>query len=354
MKAAVLFTEKDMRLVSDRARPANPGIGQVLVRMTRVGICGSDVEYWQHGRIGDFVLRAPMVIGHESAGVVVAVGPGVLGLSLGDRVALEPGVPCRACDQCRTGVYNLCPRMQFFATPPVDGSLCDLVLHPADFCFKLPDTVSDDGGAMCEPLSVGVHACERANVGAGSTVLVLGAGPIGLVCMLVARAIGARRVVMTDVRPERLAFALTVGASATVLVSRNEAENIAAVKAAVGGDNADALFDSAIECSGFESSMRTALAATRSGGTVCCVGLHDPVMNLPLMDANVREVDIRGIFRYRNTYRKCIALLETGNIDIKPLITHRFKFDSQENLIAGFEMARTGKDAIKVMFSLGD
>lgn len=351
MKAAVLFATKDMRVVDDRPRPT-PAAHEVLVSIKRVGICGSDVEYWQHGKIGDFVLTAPMVIGHESAGVVVGVGSAVAGLAIGDRVALEPGVPCQAADcfHCSAGTYNLCPRMRFFATPPIDGSLCELVAHPASFCFKLPDGVSLEDGALCEPLSVGVHACERAGVKAGSSVCVLGAGPIGLVAMLVAKAMGARHVVMTDVREERLAFAKSVGADAAVLVSRDEAASIAAVKAARDGAE---LFDAVVECSGFESSMKTAMAVARSGGVIVCVGLHDPIMKLPIMDANVREVDIRGIFRYRHTYPKAIALLAEGKLDrVRQLITHRFPFGTTASVLDGFEMARTGRDAIKCMFVL--
>jgi L-iditol 2-dehydrogenase len=351
MRAAVLFSKLDMKLVTDRVCPS-PNDRQVLVRIKRVGICGSDVEYWQKGEIGPFVLKAPMVIGHESSGEVVAVGSAVTHLKVGDRVALEPGVPCQqaACAQCARNSYNLCPEMKFFATPPVDGSLCDFAVHQADFCFALPENVSLDDGALCEPLSVGVHACERAGVTAGSRVVVLGSGPIGLVCMLVAKAMGAAHVVMTDVREERLAFAKTVGANGTVLVSRDEDAAIAAVKAARSGDE---LFDAAIECSGFESSMRTAMAVCRSGGIVVCVGLHDPIMRLPIMDANVREVDIRGIFRYRHTYPKAIALLAGGKLDdVRKLITHRFALNNTADLLAGFEMARTGRDAIKVMFDL--
>lgn len=229
-------------------------------------------------------------------------------LCVGDRVALEPGVPCRQCSLCKAGTYNLCKAMRFFATPPVDGSLCQFVCHPQDFVYKLPDNVSFDDGAMCEPLSVGVHACERGGVKPGSTVCVLGSGPIGLASMLVARAFGARRVVSTDVRQERLQFAAKHAADAVVMVDRDDADKTAAAVRQAAG----APIDVCIECTGFESSTQTALAVARSGGVVVCIGLHDELMKLPLMDAFVREVDLRGIFRYRNTYATCIALLEVS------------------------------------------
>jgi len=158
---------------------------EVLLAMDSVGICGSDVHYLAHGRIGDFVLTKPMIIGHESAGVVAKLGKKVTTLKVGDRVAIEPGVPCRKCDHCKQGKYNLCPGMVFCATPPYDGNLTRYYKHAADFCFKLPDHVTMEEGALLEPLSVGVHACKRAEVTLGSKVLILGAGPIGLVTLMV-------------------------------------------------------------------------------------------------------------------------------------------------------------------------
>ncbi|MDP8922860.1 MAG: alcohol dehydrogenase catalytic domain-containing protein, partial [Chloroflexota bacterium] len=203
--AAVLHGIGDLR-VEERPLP-DPGEGQVLVAMRSVGICGSDVHYWEEGRIGGFVVEAPMVLGHESSGVIAAVGPGVTSPRPGDRVALEPGVPCRRCVFCKTGRYNLCPEISFFATPPVDGSLARYVVHAADFCYRLPEHVSLDEGALLEPLSVGIHACRRAGVQMGSRILVMGAGPVGLSTLLAARAAGAATVVVADVRGWRLQLA---------------------------------------------------------------------------------------------------------------------------------------------------
>eukprot|EP00475_Leptophrys_vorax_P039449 TRINITY_DN7131_c0_g1_i1.p1 TRINITY_DN7131_c0_g1~~TRINITY_DN7131_c0_g1_i1.p1 ORF type:complete len:373 (-),score=107.62 TRINITY_DN7131_c0_g1_i1:887-1939(-) len=349
MWAAVLY-EKDNLKIAQVPKPfseKNPvPKGHVAVEVKRVGICGSDVHYWKHGHIGDFVLKAPMVIGHESAGVVTAVADDVKDLQVGDRVAMEPGIPCRACSLCKSGCYNLCKDMKFFATPPVDGSLAQYVIHPSDFCFKLPENVSLDEGAMCEPLSVGVYACQRARIGVGSTVAIFGAGPIGLVCFLVAKAFGAASVVITDISEERLLFAEKLGVTAAINVKNlSDVETAQRIIEASGGQ-----VDASIECCGFESATRGAIESTKSNGVICIVGMSQPEMKLPLFKAAFREIDIRGIFRYRNTYPTCVALLSSGKVDVKPLITHRFKVDE---LIDAFEVARTGRDgAIKVMFEL--
>jgi L-iditol 2-dehydrogenase len=221
------------------------------------------------------------------------------------------------------------------------------VLHAADFTFKLPDNVSLEEGAMCEPLSVGVYACRRAKIGPGARVLILGAGPIGLICMLVARAFGASKVYMTDVSPDRLEFAKTCGADIT-FDAKTDMDQLK--DGIVNGNNG--LVDVAIECCGFESATTTAMCCTKSGGTVCLVGLNQPEMKLPIFQASIREVDIKGIFRYANTYPTCIELLASGKVDVGPLITHRFPV---KDLLKAFEVARTGADgAIKVMFDLDD
>lgn len=357
-RATVLFRAREMRVVAcDTPAPAPD---QVLVRVQNVGICGSDVHYWHDGRCGPFTLTDPMVIGHESAGVVEAVGSAVSPavLAPGDRVAMEPGVPCRRCDRCREGRYNLCPDVRFFATPPVDGSMARYVCHPADYCFKLPDGVSLEEGALCEPLSVGVHANNRAGVRVGSVVAVLGCGPIGLVSAMAARAYGASRVVVTDVSEARLQAArnLRCGgavADATVLMSdellRDEHAAAQAIVDALGGVHPNVTID----CCGFESSMRTALAVTANGGRVCLVGMGAAEVRVPLVAAAAREVDVLGVFRYRQTYPTCIALMASGKVDARALITHRYDGLHTESVLKAFEQARTGADgAIKVMFEL--
>ena len=194
----------------------SPGPREVLVEITSVGVCGSDIHYYEHGRIGDHIVRSPLVLGHESAGRVAAVGPEVTKHAVGDRVTLEPGVPCGRCEQCRAGRYNLCPDVVFFATPPIDGTFTNFVTIHEDFAFALPDSMSDDVGALMEPLSVGIWACRKAGVTAGDRVLVTGAGPIGLLAMQVALAFGATQVEISDVNESRLALATRTGATRTL------------------------------------------------------------------------------------------------------------------------------------------
>eukprot|EP00301_Raphidiophrys_heterophryoidea_P018301 c3296_g1_i1.p1 GENE.c3296_g1_i1~~c3296_g1_i1.p1 ORF type:complete len:363 (+),score=85.10 c3296_g1_i1:32-1090(+) len=323
---------------------------EVRVSMKRVGICGSDVHYLKHGRIADFVVQAPMVIGHESAGVVMEVGPEVSTLQVGDRVALEPGIACLTCSHCLTGRYNLCPQMKFFATPPIHGSLCHRLVHPAHLCHKLPDELTLEEGAMCEPLSVAVHACVRAGVTANHRIAILGAGPIGLCMLIVTRAYGPCDVVLTDVSDSRLSIAQTLGASGVLNVKgMTPEESTTAIIEQLGGQP-DVVFD----CCGFEHSMATALHVTKSGGKVCLIGMGCDCMSLKLTSASCREVDIVGIFRYCNTYPACMALLASGRIDVKPLITHRIDLQSSfdaDKIREGFATAAT-PNAIKVMFQL--
>ncbi|XP_059629383.1 sorbitol dehydrogenase [Cornus florida] len=325
------------------------GPHDVKVRMKAVGICGSDVHYLRTLRCADFIVKEPMVIGHECAGIIEEVGSDVKSLAPGDRVALEPGISCWRCSLCKEGRYNLCPEMKFFATPPVHGSLAHQVVHPADLCFKLPDNVSLEEGAMCEPLSVGVHACRRANIGPETNVLVMGAGPIGLVTLLAARAFGAARIVIVDVDDHRLSVAKDLGADGIVKVSTNiqdVAEEVEQIRRAMG-----AAVDVSFDCAGFNKTMTTALSVTSAGGKVCLVGMGHSEMTVPLTPAAAREVDVIGIFRYKNTWPLCLEFLKSGKIDVKPLITHRFGF-SQKEVEEAFETSARGGNAIKVMFNL--
>lgn len=340
---AILYGVNDIRL--EQTPVEEPGQNEVLIEMACVGICGSDVHYLVNGKIGDFVVRQPMIIGHESSGVVAKLGKDVTNLKVGDRVAIEPGVPCRVCKFCKEGRYNLCKDIVFCATPPVHGSLRRYYKHAADFCFKLPDDVTLEEGALMEPLSVGVHACKRANIGIDSTVLILGAGPIGLVSLLVAKAMGASKIVITDLVQERLDVAKKLGANDTLLIPRqnyNEAETVKKIHELFGGEP-----DKTIDASGAQSSIRLAILATRSGGVAVLVGMGAPEVQVPLINALCREVDIRGVFRYVNDYADALNLLVTKKIDVKPLITHNYKM---EDTVAAFDTAKSGQtDVIKVM-----
>ena len=302
---AILYGINDIRL--EQTPIEEPNQDEVLLQMGCVGICGSDVHYLVSGGIGDFVVRKPMIMGHEAAGVVVKLGKNVKHLKVGDRVAIEPGVSCRMCTFCKGGRYNLCKDMVFCATPPVHGNLRRFYKHAADFCFKLPDHVTLAEGALLEPLSVGVHACKRANISIGSKVLILGAGPIGLVTLLVAKAMGASKIVITDLAQNRLNMAKKLGADATLLIKPEyaEADVVAKVHQLFGGEEPDRTIDA----SGAQSSIRLAILATKSGGVAVLVGMGAAEVQIPLINALVREVDIRGVFRYANDYSDALDLL---------------------------------------------
>ncbi|KAJ4946865.1 hypothetical protein JOQ06_008908 [Pogonophryne albipinna] len=338
--SVVLHAKGDLRL-ENRPIP-EPGPSEVLLQMHSVGICGSDVHFWQNGRIGDFVVTKPMVLGHEAAGRVMKVGSEVKHLKVGDRVAIEPGVPREMDELFKNGRYNLSPTIFFCATPPDDGNLCQYYKHSANFCYKLPDNVTFEEGALAEPLSVGIHACRRAGVTLGTTVLICGAGPIGLVCLLVAKAMGASQVVITDLAPERLTMAKELGADFQLTVKRGDTPQQLAesVEEKLGAQP-----HVTIECSGVESSIQTAIYATRPGGVVALVGLGAEMANIPLIHAALREVDIRGVFRYCNTWPMAVAMLASGKVNVKPLVTHRFPL---EQAVQAFETSRQGL-GIKVM-----
>lgn len=341
---AILYGKNDLR-IEQISMPKDPGAHEVLLRMSQVGICGSDVSYLTKGAIGDFVVKAPMVLGHEAAGIIHKVGSEVKHLKVGDRVAIEPGVPCRMCNYCKEGRYNLCPDIFFCATPPDHGNLCQFYTHAADFCYKLPEHMTLEEGALLEPLSVGVHACRRAGVTLGSTVLICGAGPIGLVCLLTAKAMGATKICITDIADNRLNLAKKLGADHTQLIDSKDTKQMAQRIS----EMMEGMPDITIECSGAESSIQLGIFATKSGGMMVLVGLGPAEVKIPIVNAAVREVDIRGIFRYANCYPLALEMIASGKVDVKPLITHRFKL--QESLQA-FETSRTGAGgAIKVMIS---
>nr|QBH74076.1 alcohol dehydrogenase [Thermobia domestica] len=341
--SAILYKKNDLRL-EQRPIP-EPKDDEVLLKMHSVGICGSDVHYLVNGAIGDFVVRSPMVLGHEASGIVAKVGKNVTNLKEGDRVAIEPGVPCRYCKFCKDGKYNLCPDVIFCATPPIDGNLCRYYTHAADFCYKLPDHVSLEEGALLEPLSVGVHACRRAGITLGSVVLVTGAGPIGLVSLLAAKAMGASRVIITDIVAHRLEVAKEIGADDTLLMGKVSTEEAAQQIEKILGRQPD----KTIECSGAEPCIQLAIQATESGGVIVLVGLGPPKVNVPLVNAACREIDIRGVFRYANDYPLALSMVASGKLNVKKLITHNFKL---EETAQAYETARTGAGgAIKVMIN---
>jgi L-iditol 2-dehydrogenase len=313
MQSAVL-TESLAFAFEERSVP-DPAPEEVLVAISDVGICGSDVHYYRHGRIGEYVVDSPLVLGHESAGEVVKTGPGVTDLAVGMRVTIEPGVPCRRCSHCKEGKYNRCPNVTFMATPPDDGAFREFVAWPADFVYEIPDPVSTRAAALCEPLSVGIHACRRGSVGIGETVAISGGGPIGLLAMDAARAAGASEIILSDVVSEKLAIADKRGADRTIDASSGTV--VDAIEEYTDGEGADVV----IEASGAEPAIRSAFDSVCRGGTVVLIGLASeatiPIDVLSLID---NEIDVYGSFRYRNTYRAALAALEDGQVDVEGLI----------------------------------
>ncbi len=315
MRASVLRGVRDL-VVEEREVP-EPGDGDALVRVTSVGVCGSDVHYYEHGRIGAYVVTEPLVLGHEAGGEIAAVGSDVAGLTVGQRVSIEPGVPCRNCAQCLSGHYNLCPSMRFFATPPIDGAFCEYVAMPASFLFPVPDRISDDAAGLLEPLSVGVWASRRAGVSPGTRVLVTGAGPIGLLAAQVARAYGATEVVVSDVNPHRLALADLLGLTALDVSSTSLAE---------AGVHPDVL----LECSGNVRATTEAIRTVAPAGRVVLVGMGGDELPLPLSYVQDRELKVLGAFRYAGTWPTAIDLAASGSVELDALVTGHYGLDEVE------------------------
>ncbi|KAI1109744.1 GroES-like protein [Nemania sp. NC0429] len=325
--------------------PLSPSDNDVLVAVNYTGICGSDVHYWQHGAIGHFVVKDPMVLGHESSGTVVRAGPGVTTLRPGDRVALEPGYPCRRCAPCLGGRYNLCPDMRFAATPPYDGTLTGFWTAPADFCYKLPDNVSLREGALVEPLAVAVHIVRQASVAPGQSVVVMGAGPVGLLCGAVARAFGATTVVSVDIVESKLRFAASFCATHTYASRRVAAEDNAASIRALSPALAGGA-DAVIDASGAEPSIQTSLHVVRTGGTYVQGGMGRDNITFPIMALCIKEVTAKGSFRYGSgDYRLAVELVAGGKVDVGRLISDVVAFKDAET---AFEKVKQG-EVIKIL-----
>ncbi|KAK0701680.1 chaperonin 10-like protein [Lasiosphaeria miniovina] len=384
INASVLHGPQDLRL--ERRTIEEPSIGELQIAVKTTGICGSDVSYYKKFANGDLCACMPLSLGHESSGTVVAVGPQVLGFSIGDRVALEVGVPCGQCGICRKGRYNLCKRMRFRSSaksvPHFQGTLQERINHPAIWCHKLPENISFDAAALLEPLSVAIHAVNRATPAPGSTALVIGAGTVGLLTAAMARQSGCAAVTIADVDQGRVDYAISRGfathgyvvprplhtssSSSSIYNSSNSgtstpfdvgimtpastlsfqshldsAKLLAADMLSLThagptsllADDEDNGVDVTFECTGKEICMHTSLYATRPGGKVIMVGMGTPIQTLPMSVAHLREIDILGIFRYANTYATGIRLLcaqrrgGPGSIlpSLDDMITHRFK-----------------------------
>jgi D-xylulose reductase len=318
MKALVL-TEMNKLAVLDMPFKETLGSDDVRIKIHTVGICGSDVHYYTYGKIGNFVVKEPMVLGHEASGTVMEVGKNIKTLKAGNRICMEPGVPNLRSRATMEGIYNLDPAVIFWATPPVHGCLRETVIHPAMFCFKLPDNVSYAEGALVEPLSVGLQAVKKANVKPGDIALVTGCGTIGLVTGMAALAVGCSKVIITDVIQPKLELASSYG---MIPVDIKKHDLMDVVKKETDGWGVDIIF----EASGNETAIDGIFYPLCPGGKVVFIGMPVNPVPLDIVAAQAKEARLETVFRYANVYPRALSLLSSGKIDVKPLITDRYKF----------------------------
>lgn len=371
-QTSTLYGPQDLRLEQRQISLPGPSELQVIIRAT--GLCGSDLHYYQHNRNGDFLVREPLILGHESAGVVSVIGSDVQGFQPGDRVALEVGLPCSDCHRCAEGRYNLCQGLRFRSSaksfPHFQGTLQERINHPAAWCHKLPNNVSFELGAILEPLSVAIHAQRRAQIKEESCTLVFGAGAIGLLCAAMAKVAGSSNVIIADIQAERVEFAIENGfAHRGFVVPRKHgqdiaeklrlAQEIASLVATAKNPRSVGEIDAVFECTGVEACTQAAIYATRPGGKVVIVGMGNPVQTIPISAATSREVDILGTFRYANTYTDAIEMVSNESLlpDLSKLVTHRFH--GLMNIPRAFEMAARAQDdsgnlVLKVVIDTND
>ncbi|NOU94056.1 alcohol dehydrogenase catalytic domain-containing protein [Paenibacillus sp. LMG 31456] len=340
MNAAVL--EKPLTIAIKEVKRPAPGPYEALIKVYCIGVCGSDIHYYEHGKIGRYVVDRPIILGHELAGEVIQIGDKVTNVTIGDRVAVEPGVTCGRCNYCKSGRYNLCPEVIFMATPPVDGAWAEYVAIRSDFLFKLPEGMSYEEGALLEPLSVGFHAMKRGRVGPSDRVLILGLGPIGLLGIQAAKLFGVTEIIASDIVPFRREMALKLGATAVINpLEGNMSEQLSLL---TGGDGIDVI----IESSGNTQAISDTIRLVNRGGRIVYIGL--PTAEQIPMDMNLlidSELDVYGVFRYANTYPAAIQALKNSDIDLRHTITHKFALEDIQKAI---DVATTQKDkSIKVM-----
>jgi L-iditol 2-dehydrogenase len=332
MRAAVLVGSGRIE-VEERPVP-NPAPGDVLIRVSSVGVCGSDTHYYREGRVGSFVVDGPLVLGHEAAGTIVGVGDSVDPGRIGQRVSIEPQRPDPDSAETRRGDYHLCPHMEFFATPPIDGAFCDYVTIGAAFAHPVPDGVTDEAAALCEPLSVGIAAVRKARLEAGARVLIAGAGPIGIVIAQVARAYGAAEVIVSDPDATRRTRAEAFGAT-SVLDPTSAAMD-------------DLGVDAFIDASGAPPAVVSGLRAIRPGGTAVLVGSGAESMTLPTQLIQNRELVLTGVFRYANTWPTALALVESGRVDLDAMVTARYPLEKVAEALDSDRVPGTVKTVVTV------
>ena len=323
-----------------------PGKNEVLVKIEYVGICGSDLHYYESGRIGDFIVEPPFVLGHEAGGVVVETGSDVTHLKVGDRVALEPGKTCGKCEFCKEGKYNLCKDVIFFATPPVDGVFQEYAAHEAELCFKLPENVSTMEGALIEPLAVGMHAARQGGACLGQTAVVTGAGCIGLVSLLSLKAMGVSRIIVVDVMEKRLEKAKELGAD--LVINGKEEDAVSKIMEFTEGKG----FDLGIETAGSQITAGQLIRGAKKGAVIVFVGYSaSGEMTLPIGMALDKELTFKTVFRYRNIYPIAIDAVASGKIDIKNIVTDYFELDNIPDALE--KCVNNKEDIVKGVIKIG-
>lgn len=329
MQASLLTAPGSIELQSRPLPELQPD--EVLVQIAAVGVCGSDVHYYHEGRIADFVVESPLILGHEASGVISRVGSAVSPARVGERVSIEPQRACRTCEQCKRGAYNLCPFMEFYATPPIDGAFAQYAVIQSDFAFAIPDSMSLEAAALCEPLSVGIWSNQKAGTRAGSRVLIAGAGPIGIIVMQVAFAFGASEVLISDIAQTRRDAAARFGATRTLDPSRDDTTGLDV--------------DVFIDASGAEPAVRAGIMALKPGGRAVLVGMGKDDISLPVSRIQGREIELTGVFRYANTWPLAIELVSNGKVDLDALVTGRYPLADVEAALH----AATDPNALKVI-----
>ncbi|MCZ0857099.1 NAD(P)-dependent alcohol dehydrogenase [Actinomyces israelii] len=344
MKAVVLEKQHE---ISVREVPGDLvcGPGQLRIAPHTVGICGSDVHYYTHGRLGRYVVEAPMILGHEASGIVAEVGEGVEGFAVGDRVAMEPGVPDTSSRAALAGTYNVDPAVSFWATPPVNGCLVEEVIHPAAFTYHLPEHISFAEGALMEPLAVGMHAATKARIRPGDTVAVSGAGTIGLLTASAALAGGASRVMISDVSPVKLQIASCIPGA--MPVDLHERRLLDVVNEQTAGWGADVVF----ECSGHPSAYADLWRIGAPGNRTVIVGIPVDPVSIDITEVQARETTIENVFRYANVYQRAIDLVAAGRISLAPFITETFDMD---HAVDAFDRVAEGRPGdVKIQITVG-
>jgi len=317
----------------------------VRIGIRNVGICGSDVHYYLHGRIGDFVVRSPMVLGHEASGEILEVGSNVKHLKVGDRVCMEPGIPLMGSSATLAGAYNLDPAVRFWATPPIDGCMRESVIHPASFTFKLPDNVSLEEGALVEPVAIGVYSAHTAGIQPGDVALVFGAGTIGIVTALAALASGCAKVILTDVKDKKLEI-VRKHFSKNIVCVNSAKESLEKAVSVLAPEGVDIVF----EASGATTVIAGMMRYLRPNGRAVMIGMPSAPAAYDVVAAQVKEIKIFHIFRYRNMYPRTIKMIASGTLNVKPLITHHYAFGKA---IEAFDFAASmPEDAIKIMIKM--